>query len=110
MSMSQQCDACLQVMSNMVYALEHQLQPRPQLAGHRYMPTGQQLLNCSLPAARHHMAQVVRSLPTAIPVQQAKQGAASNPAQKGTGAAWAAPLMHTAVRLSERGQQQQLGQ
>lgn len=88
MSMRQQCAACLQVMSNMVYALEHQLQPRPQAAGHRYMPTGQQLQSPPLQPARQHMAHVIRSPPTAIPAQQAKQGVMREPAQKGPGAAW----------------------
>lgn len=71
-----------------MYALEHQLQPKPQPAGHRYMPTGQQLQSSPLQSARHHMARVIRSLPTAISAQQAKQGVAGDPAQKGLGAAW----------------------
>lgn len=79
--------ACLQVMSNMVYALQHQLQPKP-LAGQHCMPTGQQQLSSSLQSARHHVAYVPRSLPTAIPVQEAKQGVTRDPAQKGSGAAW----------------------
>ena len=102
--MSQHSDVCLvaQVTSNMVYALERQLQANLMFAG-RHLVSGQHLQSSSFHSARHHMAH--STMPVAIPAQQAKQGIDQHAAQQGLELAseMLRPHMQAGVKLPEKG-------
>ena len=101
--------APMQVMSNMVYALERQLHPKVPLPGFR-VATGQHMQSSSFQSACHHMAHSLQHLPMPRPSQQAKQNAVKHIAQKAPRSAWEmllCPQTEAGAQLPEKGYQQQ---
>ena len=97
--------APVQVINNMVYALERQLQPMAKFAG-RHLATGQHLQSPLLQSARRHMALSI--LPMAVSAQQAEQGMDQHAAHQGLGLASEMRFQtETGVKLPEKGRQQQ---
>lgn len=97
--------APMQLTSNMVYALERQLQPN--LVFGRHLVSRQHLQSSSLQSVCHHMAH--SSMPVAISAQQRKWGIAQHAAKQGLGMAseMLRPHMQAGVKLPEKGHQQQ---
>ena len=95
-------------MTNMVYALERQLQPKLQFSGSR-LATGQHLQSSAVQPACSHSSHWMS--PMAIPDGQARQGMVKHPAQKWPGSA--CQMLHhqqptrTGVKLTGRGYQLQ---